>query len=91
MIGLIILELITNSIKYAFKGKPIRDNIITIKIIKSKAKLVIEFSDNGIPFNADFDVNKSKGIGLEIIIGLVDQIDGEFKLNKKNKTFTFIL
>lgn len=73
-IGFIIVELISNSMKHAFKNRNI--GIINIEVAKGKngQKNKFYYSDNGDGF--DFYQTNEKGLGLEITKGLIDQIDG---------------
>ncbi|MFC1670361.1 PAS domain S-box protein [Spirochaetota bacterium] len=83
-IGLIIVELITNSIKYAFP-----DNIkgeITLSLKKAKQNAVIEVSDNGKGLPDGFDISDIDSMGLMLVNALVVQIDGNFKIESKKGT-----
>lgn len=73
-IGFILVELISNSMKHAFKNRNI--GIINIEITEGKngQKNKFYYSDNGDGF--DFNQTNEKGLGLEITKGLIDQIDG---------------
>lgn len=81
-IGLILVELISNSIKYAFQDK--KTGIITIAFSKEEAsqKLQLYYADNGIGY--DFDIQAENGLGLSIIKGLIDQLDAVVKTDYKN-------
>jgi two-component sensor histidine kinase len=81
-LGLIITELISNSIKHAFKKQNI--GIINIEISKDdiSARNHLYYSDNGTGF--DFNKISAKGLGLEIIKGLIDQLDGIVKAKNDN-------
>lgn len=81
-IGLILVELISNSIKYAFQDKS--TGIITIAFSKEEAsqQLQLYYADNGIGY--DFDIQTENGLGLSIIKGLIDQLDAIVKTNHKN-------
>ncbi|MBL1408056.1 sensor histidine kinase [Sphingobacterium faecale] len=70
-LGLIIVELVSNSMKYAFKE--IAVGLIHIEIEKANLKNALVYSDNGIGF--DFYQPEQTGLGLEIIKGLIDQLD----------------
>lgn len=72
--GLIINELISNSIKHGILEK----GSIFIRSKQIGNDIVLEYSDNGIGFAPGY----KKGFGLELIETLVDQIDG--KLSYKN-------
>lgn len=95
--GLILNELITNSIKHAF---PINKNheygLINVKLYKESEEMVeIVVSDNGVGFPEDIDFQNTSSLGLQLVNALVNQINGtielkntdgtEFKIRFKNK------
>lgn len=71
-IGMIIVELISNSMKYAFKKQ--KTGIINIAITENSDGKKLYYSDNGCGF--DFNKVNKKGLGMEIVKGLIDQING---------------
>ncbi len=75
-IGLIIVELVSNSMKHAFNERAI--GIITIDITASK----LYYADNGPGFS--FNQTSEKGLGVELIKGLIDQLDGTVETNNKD-------
>lgn len=79
-LGLIITELVSNSMKHAFKKQNI--GIITIEITKNGAGNTIYYADNGIGF--DFNTINEKGLGQEIIKGLIDQLNGHTATKSEN-------
>ena len=86
--GLIINELITNSLKYAFI-KPLKDkkNEIRIKLFKDKknnVKLIV--SDNGVGFPENIDFQTTQSLGLQLVCTLVDQLDGSIELDRSEGT-----
>ncbi len=90
--GLIINELVTNSLKYAFP--PSKTNYkgiikIELKHVESQFKLVI--LDNGIGIPSDINPENTKTLGLLLVTNLVNQMDGKLKINMSNGTeFTII-
>lgn len=71
--GLILNELITNSLKYAFEKS--EDKTIEISGSKgNEGSYQLEISDNGIGFCSDHQNTSS--IGLQLVDSLVDQLDG---------------
>jgi two-component system, sensor histidine kinase PdtaS len=80
-LGLIVSELVTNSIKYG-KGK------ITVRLdaIPDK-RYALSVSDNGPGLPTGFDPALSKGLGMKLIMSLIDQIGGELRIDRgvKNK------
>lgn len=75
-IGLIINELVTNSMKYAFPDQS--SGKITIALSESDHKLNLMVKDNGIGYNPD---NKRTGsFGLTLIKALTKQLDGDMEI-----------
>ena len=87
--GLIINELISNSLKYAFpKGK---NGKIHVSLKRQHNKYELTISDNGIGFPEDLDFRNTKSLGLQLVNNLVEQIDGEITLDYSQGTkFTII-
>lgn len=80
-VGLILNEVITNSIKYAFSDNS-QKNIIHIKLDCSDDEIEFTITDNGDGF--DFNEVKSKGsLGLSLIEDLVEQLDGDLELTSE--------
>lgn len=85
--GLIINELLSNSLKHAFPGN--RSGEVDIKFHSKEGNLILEISDDGIGFPQDIDFNNTPSLGLKVVNVLVDQIDGEIKMNSgKGTSFT---
>ncbi|MEL7669651.1 histidine kinase N-terminal 7TM domain-containing protein [Methanobacterium sp.] len=83
-LGLILNELISNSLKYAFpKG---RNGILTVKSYLKGSKYSLIVSDNGIGFPEDLDYENSDSLGLKLIYSLSDQIGADVKLDTANGT-----
>jgi len=81
-LGLMITELVSNSMKHAFKKRNI--GIINIEITKEEqtGNNILYYSDNGDGF--DFNKTNDKGLGQEIIKGLIDQLNGTVEANRNN-------
>lgn len=87
--GMIILELITNSIKYAFNGKEnARINIQLKSIDQNNFKLI--FSDNGIGFPKSVKFKEVESLGMQVVVSLTEQLNGEIELLNGSGT-TFVL
>lgn len=87
-LGLILNELITNCYKYAFKGRS--EGNILIRFSQKQKGLVLSVQDNGVGLPSDFDLKKSRSLGMNLVYGLVRQIKGklEYVTNDKGTTFT---
>ncbi|MEZ4799777.1 MAG: histidine kinase dimerization/phosphoacceptor domain -containing protein [Flavobacteriales bacterium] len=80
-VGLIITELVSNSMKHAFNTQSI--GIINVNIsTDEKGRFSFNYADNGSGY--DFNKSNSKGLGQEIIKGLINQLDGEVVTNSTN-------
>jgi PAS domain S-box-containing protein len=79
-LGLIINELVSNSLKYAFPQA--REGLIFISITKeenNKYKMIV--GDNGVGFPKDFDYKNTNTLGLQLVTSLVSQLNGEIIVN----------
>ena len=82
--GLIINELLTNSLKYAFpegkKGK------ISIDIKQQDKLITVSIADNGKGFPKEVDFRNTESLGLQLVVSLIEQINGKIKLDTKKGT-----
>jgi ribose transport system ATP-binding protein len=82
-IALVVNELVTNSLKYAFVGKENGEITIISKFHNETIKLVI--SDNGVGFPQNFDIQKNQDLGLSIVYSIVTkQLNGEIYVESAN-------
>ena len=82
--GLIINELVSNAIKYAFPDG--RDGNITIKMHIQDQDYVLSVEDDGVGFPEEIDFKNPKTLGLQIVHTLTQQLDGDIEL--ENNGFT---
>jgi PAS domain S-box-containing protein len=75
-VALIVHELFSNSIKYAFPNDKKGTIEISFKLLDEDTFQLI-FQDNGMGLPQNFDVDKTDSLGLNIVRGLVNQIVGE--------------
>jgi PAS domain S-box-containing protein len=78
--GLIINELVSNSLKHAFPGN--RNGIINISAAYDEYSnnYWIVVRDNGVGINKEIDFESSASFGLKLVSTLVKQLDGELEL-----------
>ncbi len=79
-LGLIINELISNSLKYAFPDG--RKGEISVAINRQDHTLTVMFKDNGVGIPKDFDWRNATSLGLRLVITLVEQLDGTVELDR---------
>ncbi|MGY8927738.1 MAG: sensor histidine kinase, partial [Flavobacteriales bacterium] len=89
--GLIVNELFSNALKYAFE--PNKTGSITIALThnnKDEIRLIVKDNGKGLPNN--FDFRKTESLGLQLVTTLVEQIDGTVNCEtKKGKGTAFII
>jgi len=88
-LGLIINEIISNSVKYAFTG--LESGELFIKLTQAKnLKTKLTISDNGIGADLNYKELSEDSLGMELIQSLVEQLDGNLTLETENG-FEYIL
>lgn len=80
-LGIILNELIMNSVKHAFKKQNSGTIFISAKIIDNNIQII--FKDNGSGIPKDTDLAESTGFGMQLITMLVAQIKGKLTINSK--------
>lgn len=81
-LGLIINELLTNSLKYAFSER--QEGIIEVRLSEHNEKLLLEVRDNG--KGMDLDKKSKSSFGHKLIDTLVGQLEGEMDLKSEQGT-----
>lgn len=88
-LGLIVNELVSNSMKHAFPDK--MEGKIEVDFKHKGSNFLLSVSDNGVGLPEDVDFKNTESLGLQLVNSLVNQIDGEINLNKEKGTeFTII-
>jgi len=82
-LGLIINELVTNIVKYAF---PQLEGTITIKLKTLSQQMELTIADDGIGIPEDIDLENPETLGLQLVNILLSQIDGEIVLDRNHGT-----
>ncbi|MDY9925387.1 PAS domain S-box protein [Methanosarcina sp.] len=101
-LGIIVNELVSNSLKHAFADKD--DGRIQIKFCREESPeskdnragnnneslkgicFILTVSDNGMGVPESFDLENPDSLGIQLVTTLVDQLDGEIELNRDNGT-----
>ena len=83
-IGMILVELLSNIVKYAFPDP--QKGIVNIELKKINSQMVLIVEDNGIGLQKDFDINKIKSVGLHLVNLMVSQLEGNIKFTSDNGT-----
>lgn len=80
-VGLIITEIVTNSLKHAFSGRS--EGLISINIHKADSRIFVDICDNGNGFG-DNGKNGKNTLGFLLIDSLVLQLKGSCRRFNKN-------
>ncbi|MEE9594986.1 MAG: histidine kinase dimerization/phosphoacceptor domain -containing protein [Candidatus Hydrothermarchaeales archaeon] len=86
--GLIINELVTNSLTHAFPGE--REGEILVSLKSAKGKYNLKVSDNGVGMPDGVDFRNPESLGLQLVDSFVGQIDGTVRLDRKGGTTVII-
>lgn len=84
-IGLIINELVSNSLKHAFPGQTSGSIYLSLRQLPDKS-YKLKVADNGVGLPENFNMDDIHSLGLELIQTLVSQLDGELHFESNNGT-----
>ena len=76
--GLIINELVSNSLKYAFPDN--RSGEIRILMTQNADQYALTVSDNGIGLPPGINFRKTTSLGMQLVVTLTEQLNGEIML-----------
>jgi two-component sensor histidine kinase len=84
-LGLILNEAITNSIKYAFPDG--KNGLISIALSNTSSNhYLLNISDNGIGMPNQSANKKPGSLGMSLMAGLSEDLEGNFSIDNKNGT-----
>jgi PAS domain S-box-containing protein len=81
--GLIVNELVSNSIKHAF---PEGAGNINVSLVRDKEQYILDISDNGVGLPKDIDPFNSNSLGLKLVNSLSIQLEGDLMVEREGKT-----
>ncbi len=87
--GLMVNELVSNALKYAFPGREAFDGRpgeqepeINVSLVRGTAdEMVLSVGDNGIGFPPDVDFRRTESLGLQLVSTLTTQLGGTVELD----------
>ncbi len=82
--GMILVELVTNVLKYAFPGDRIGETIVRVGGVGGPVSLMV--SDNGVGLPPSFDPSSTPSFGWQLIRNLVQQLDGAVTFEREAGT-----
>lgn len=82
--GLLLNEMITNSLKYAFPDQEEGD--LSIEVAELDGKVNLRVGDNGVGLPTGLNLRNASTLGLQLISTLIEQLDGTVELEPKPGT-----
>jgi two-component sensor histidine kinase len=83
-LGIIVTELITNAMKYAFTDG--QQGVIRVVLGKNETDLKLEVKNSGKMLPHDFKIENTEGFGLKLVSMLVQQIKGKIFVENQTET-----
>lgn len=84
-LGLIVNELVSNSYEHAFVHKESGHIEIGLKSVEQHTHFELRVRDTGAGFPSDFEVNKSKSLGMKLVYNLgTRQLKGDIQVLNEN-------
>ena len=77
-LGMIVNELVTNSMKYAFSGHAVPR--LSIQVHRRDGSITVIVQDNGSGLPESFDIRTSRGFGLTMVTNLTEQLNGTIQI-----------
>ncbi|OHD22529.1 MAG: hypothetical protein A2Y38_18465 [Spirochaetes bacterium GWB1_59_5] len=83
-LGIVMNELITNSMKHAFIGRS--EGVLSVSASRENNRAVIVFKDNGIGVPEAISFENSTGFGMQLMKILIEQIGGTIEAQRGEGT-----
>ncbi len=84
-LGLILNEIITNSIKYVFKAELLEEARLEVSIRHKEGQVVLMAKDSGPGFPRDMNTtDQSFSLGIFLVKSLAEQLDGSVHFSNEN-------
>jgi PAS domain S-box-containing protein len=83
-IGILVNELLTNIMKYAFAGR--EKGLISVSVSKVDTLVTLTVQDDGVGIPSSVKVGESSGFGLQLVDMLTHQLDGRLLIGQKHGT-----
>ncbi|MES2286232.1 MAG: PAS domain S-box protein [Bacteroidota bacterium] len=80
--GLIINEIVTNALKYAFTDQEAGE--VSVSLDKKEEVIHLVIADNGKGFPNNIDFRNTDSLGMQLVVTLVQQLGGEISLDNSN-------
>ncbi|WP_048181654.1 PAS domain S-box protein [Methanosarcina siciliae] len=94
-LGMIVNELVSNSLKHAFIGRDKgeirielhREEFTELESENCKStNFTLTVSDNGVGIPDNLDIEDLGSLGMQLVVSLIDQMNGELEMKRNNGT-----
>jgi len=82
--SLIVNEMLSNSLKHGFPGG--KKGVITIDLRFEGGKAILTYSDDGVGIPEAITLDRTESMGMQLIMGLTEQINGSIVLDRHGGT-----
>jgi PAS domain S-box-containing protein len=83
--GLILNELMTNAVKHAFPDQ--RRGTVKVRLASgADAEVELSVTDDGVGLGTDFHARRSASLGVQLVLTLVEQLDGRLEIVQQGGT-----
>lgn len=83
-LGLIVNELISNSLKHAFPDD--LEGQVNVRLDSEDEYFILTTSDNGVGLPKKFRLRQTKSLGLQLVQALTNQLKGSIKIDRRKGT-----
>ena len=84
--GLIITELVTNALKYAFPNRPEGTIYVSMASDPGSEDFSLVVWDDGVGIDNSFDISKATSLGMRLVKMLTDQLNGKLAFDGSQGT-----
>lgn len=88
-IALLLNELVTNAAKYAYPQRESCQVWVTVELTEDQIVLTVRDRGRGLP--EDFDPKTSRGLGMRIVNGFVQQLGAELRIDRHDPGTAFVV
>jgi two-component sensor histidine kinase len=85
--GMLVAELVTNSFKHAYVGD--QRDIVAVDFKQNADGWCLEVSDLGRGLPAGFDIDLSKGVGMQVVKAFVRRLNAKLSVSSNPGRTTF--
>jgi two-component sensor histidine kinase len=85
-LALIVVELVTNALKYAYGEQ---GGIVWVSLVREQEDLVVVVRDHGRGLPSGFAPERSKGLGMRIVLALARQVDAAIVVGTQDNGASF--